>query len=230
MEVFSVKTTAYLDRLAICGVEGAHPGGLFLTAKLLRNEVITADTLILDVGCGTGQTSAYIGTHYPCKPIALDINPEMLEKAEKKFAQYHLDIPLLRADVMNLPFRRNCFDMVLSESVTNFTQISRTLREYYRVLKPGGILLEIEATALAPLTPKEIEAVATLGVKHLPTRDEWRTFFQESGFSEIRVLTVQPMNRFGVFPPEFIRFFPDFTGIMGRYRKKMGYGVYRCKK
>jgi ubiquinone/menaquinone biosynthesis C-methylase UbiE len=230
VEVIIVKTPAYLDRLAIYGVDGAHPGGLHLTAKLLRNETITADTLLLDVGCGTGQTSAYIGSHYPCKPVAVDISPEMLEKAEKKFAQYHLDIPLIRADVMNLPFRRNCFDIVLSESVTNFTRIRRTLREYYRVLKPGGILLEIEATALAPLTSKEAETVATLGIQYLPTRDEWRILFQESGFSEIRVLTVQPMSRLGVLPPEFTRCFPDYTGIMGRYRRKMGYGVYRCQK
>jgi SAM-dependent methyltransferase len=230
VEVIIVKTPAYLDRLAIYGVDGAHPGGLFLTAKLLRNETITADTLLLDVGCGTGQTSTYIGSHYPCKPVAVDINPEMLEKARHKFAQYRLDIPLIRADVMNLPFRRNCFDIVLSESVTNFTRIRRAIREYYRVLKPGGILLEIEATALAPLTPKEAEAVTALGIQYLPTKDEWRTLFQENGFSKIRVLAVQPMNRFGVFPPEFTRFFPDFIGIMGRYRKKMGYGVYRCQK
>jgi ubiquinone/menaquinone biosynthesis C-methylase UbiE len=225
-----VEKLAYLDRLAKYGINNAHPGGLLLTSKLLHHENITPNTLLLDVGCGTGQTSAYIGAHYSCKPIALDINPEMLAKAKQKFAKYQLDIPLIRADAMNLPFRSNYFDIVLSESVTNFTLIRRTIREYYRVLKPGGILLEVEATALAPLTPQEAGDVETLGIRYLPTKEEWQKAFQDTGFTNIEVLLVQPMNRSGWIPPFLVRLFPDFTSIMSRYRSKMGYGVYRCQK
>lgn len=50
----------YQDALAYFGVSGAHPGGLTLTKFLLEQEKITSHTTLLDGGCGTGQTSAYI--------------------------------------------------------------------------------------------------------------------------------------------------------------------------
>lgn len=51
---------SYQDALAYYGVNGAHPGGLSLTKYLLQQERITSTTQLLDAGCGTGQTSAFI--------------------------------------------------------------------------------------------------------------------------------------------------------------------------
>ena len=110
----------YLDLLAQYNIDSAHPGGLALTKSLLARETITSDTALLDVGCGTGQTTLFIAKHYPCRVVAIDLNRKMLDKAERKIALAGLNIPILRANAMNLPFRKNSFDIVLAQHSIQF--------------------------------------------------------------------------------------------------------------
>ncbi|PAV29194.1 hypothetical protein CIL05_12410 [Virgibacillus profundi] len=74
----------YLDCLALFGVGGAHPGGLQLTKRILSQEDINEEKRVLDAGCGTGQTSAYIAETYPCHVTSLDYNKIMVDKARKR--------------------------------------------------------------------------------------------------------------------------------------------------
>lgn len=226
-----MEKLTYLERLARYGINGAHPGGLKLTQFLLANEVIDATTVLMDVGCGTGQTAAYIGTHFPCKIVAVDINPKMLAKARRKFARNHLDILVLQANAMELPFPKNSFNIILSESVIVFTEIRRTLREFSRTLKPGGILLAIEVTALHPFTAAEISDIhSVLGISFLPTQDEWCKMFKTAGFSTVDVLLQEPLQATGFASPFINWVFWDYRSILLRYNGKLHYGVYRCRK
>ena len=220
----------YLDLLAQYNIDSAHPGGLALTKSLLARETITSDTALLDVGCGTGQTTLFIAKHYPCRVVAIDLNRKMLDKAERKIALAGLNIPILRANAMNLPFRKNSFDIVLAESVTTFTEnISRTLREYNRVLKPGGVLLAIEGTALQQLNEREAKELReTLGISSLPTKEEWCQMLKDAGFLSVNVHYLQRMAWMGAFPSELADIFHEYRSIMFRNRKKFGFGVYRC--
>ena len=113
----------YLDCLASFGVGGAHPGGLKLTKRILSREYIDQETSILDVGCGTGQTSAYIGEKYQCSVTSLDSNNTMLMKAKQRFLSLKLPINSVYGSAENLPFPEGLFDFVLSESVTSFTDV-----------------------------------------------------------------------------------------------------------
>ena len=220
----------YLDLLAQQGVDSAHPGGFSSTKALLQNEKFTSDMVLLDVGCGTGFTSVFIRTHYPCKVVAVDINSQMLEKARQKFARHNLEIPLIHANAMDLPFRKNSFDIVLSESVTIFTDIRKSLREYYRVLKPGGVLLATEATALQTLTKTEAEEIqSVLDISCLPTKEEWCELFRDNNFGNVQVLYQHRMNLASTFSPEIYKVFHEYANTMFRHRKKVGFGVYRCK-
>jgi SAM-dependent methyltransferase len=221
----------YLDRLARHGVTSAHPGGLNLTRRLLNLEKPTTDTVVLDVGCGSGQTAAYLGLHYPCKIVAVDLNPQMVAAARRKFAQYHLAIELLQADALQLPLADAGFDLVLSESVTVFTEGDLALSEYCRVLKPGGRLLAIEVTAGEPFPASELIILRqTLGLKQLPTETGWRQMFTHAGFNEIKVLARAKINRTHFFSSFIKRYFPDFGLLMLRYHTKLHYAVYRCQK
>jgi SAM-dependent methyltransferase len=219
----------YLDRLAEYGVSSAHPGGMALTKRLLGRERITAGMTVLDLGCGTGRTSIYLRKRYPCKIIAADVNPKMLEQARQMFSQHHLEIPLVRADAMDLPFPKNSIDLVLVESVTVFTEIERSLREYYRVLKPEGVLLEVEGTAFFPLAKNEAkELQMVLGFSQMPVLDEWRRMFGEAGFTKVEVLGHRRLNGGGSFLFGLHPAFQDYRRLMFLYRRKLGFGVYRC--
>ena len=73
----------YFDFLAKFGVGGAHPGGIPLTKNILSGENITNKTQILDAGCGTGQTAAFLYQQYNAKVVGLEINPIMIRKGKK---------------------------------------------------------------------------------------------------------------------------------------------------
>ena len=69
----------YVEMLAYFGVSGAHPGGIELTKTMIEHLNLASDDRILDVGCGTGQTAAYLG-HLGYEVEAIDTHPLMIEK------------------------------------------------------------------------------------------------------------------------------------------------------
>lgn len=178
----------YLDCLALFGIGGAHPGGLQLTKEILSREKINEKTNILDVGCGTGQTSAYVAEKYQCKITGLDNNKIMLEKAKKRFQSRNLPIKTRLGSVESLPFGEKSFDMILSESVATFTDVSKTLSEYRRVLKPNGILVAIEMVLEEPLSKEELTPIIEFyGVPRIFMESEWSSLFQKADFQQINI-------------------------------------------
>ncbi len=178
----------YLDCLAIFGVGGAHPGGLQLTKELLSREKIDETKSILDAGCGTGQTSAYMAEQYRCNVTSLDCNKIMLDKAKQRFSSLHLPIEVKQGSTENLPFDEGVFDIILSESVISFTDVSLTIPEFKRVLKPNGVLLAIEMVLEKSLSEEELKPIVNFyGVSQLLTENEWYNFFERASFKQISV-------------------------------------------
>lgn len=89
---------------------------------------------ILDVNTGTGFVALRLGELFPQAEItATDLSEEMLERARGKAE--HLGIEFRRADVAQLPFPDERFDLVtLHNGPPN-------LFEMARVLRPGGQML-----------------------------------------------------------------------------------------
>lgn len=177
----------YHDMLAHIGAGSAHPGGFAATLNFLAHFPIETGAKVLEVGCGTGQTACYLAEN-GCDVTALDIRPKMVEKARKRAQKRGLQINIVEGNVTSLPFEEDQFDVLLGESVTVFVDIPVALKEYYRVLKPAGRLLDREIMAMKPI-PKEMEeAISDLyGAGKLPTLEEWISHIQSSGFEEAEV-------------------------------------------
>jgi len=158
-----------------------------LTKRILSREVINQEKSILDVGCGTGQTSSYIAEKYRCSVTSLDHNKTMLEKAKQRFLSLKLDnVNIVHGSVEKLPFDNESFDFILSESVTSFTKIPIAIKEFKRVLKPKGVLLAIEMVLDDTLSEEETKRfVDFYGVSQLLTQLEWYSLFQKAGFKKI---------------------------------------------
>lgn len=112
-----IGTSIYLDFLSKFGVSGAHPGGIELTKKILENEMINKSSRILDVGCGTGETSAYLAARYGAKVTGLDINPIMIKKAKIRMAKYQLPVEIIHGSIEKCPLEDSNYDFIISESV-----------------------------------------------------------------------------------------------------------------
>ncbi|MET0960003.1 MAG: class I SAM-dependent methyltransferase, partial [Psychrobacillus psychrotolerans] len=141
-------SNAYIDILAYFGIGGAHPGGFNLTQSILEAENIPPKQSVLDIGCGTGQTAAFLAERFNCHVTAVDNHPLMVEKARQRFKNSESSVHVVEGDVQSMDyFVDDSFDFVIAESVIVFTDISKTLSELSRVLKSDGTLMMIEMVA-----------------------------------------------------------------------------------
>ncbi|WP_373230494.1 class I SAM-dependent methyltransferase [Cohnella sp.] len=173
----------YMDLLSSLGVASAHPGGFKASMKLIKQINQPGDLRILEVGCGTGKSSCYLAKK-GLRVTALDQQPIMLDKARKRAEKEGIvGIEWVHGDVNSLPFKDESFDVVFAESVTIFTDIPTSLKEYHRVLKPKGRLLDREMVLFAEM-PESIykEITRYFKVDKILSMDEWLTILRETGF------------------------------------------------
>jgi ubiquinone/menaquinone biosynthesis C-methylase UbiE len=94
---------------------------------------------ILDAGIGTGRISVPL-LHLGADVIGIDLSLNMMAKLRAKYAAAHL----AQADASRLPFAAQQFDAVLTTHVMHLIGPWReALREYRRVLKPGGVYIDL---------------------------------------------------------------------------------------
>jgi len=121
-------------------------------AQILMQELIaqklklTKNKKVLDAGCGQGVTSLYLAQKYHCKITGISIIPFEIKIARANAnSQKKLNYKLM--DYNNLEFPDNHFDCIYTtESAVHSYDIEKTLKEFFRVLKPGGKLVMSEYT------------------------------------------------------------------------------------
>lgn len=118
--------------------------------KALKEIVDGTSQQILDVACGTGDSTIAIASAAGSgsKVTGVDISEGMMALVMEKAAHegVHDRIRLLQADGENLPFEDDTFHRVsCAFGIRNFEHRERGLQEFLRVLKPGGkaVILEL---------------------------------------------------------------------------------------
>ena len=104
------------------------------------------NTVLLDMATGTGDIAKLFLKHIKNrgKVYAVDPNSKMLEIAKKKLGKFK-NIKWYLSDAEKLDFEDNYFDYYsISFGLRNTNNINHTLREAYRVLKPGGRFISLE--------------------------------------------------------------------------------------
>jgi demethylmenaquinone methyltransferase/2-methoxy-6-polyprenyl-1,4-benzoquinol methylase len=112
------------------------------TARRFRDVLARPEAAILDVCCGTGDMTTALARLRPhaARPIlAADFARGMLARGALKFARHN--VAVLEADALNLPLRDASLDLVVTAfGFRNLANYEAGLREFHRVLKPGGQL------------------------------------------------------------------------------------------
>mgnify|MGYP000046141615 CR=1 FL=1 len=116
--------------------------------KLLVSEfpdIPREEIKILDIGTGPGFFPVILA-EAGYRITAVDYTFDMLEKAMENAGSLRDKIDFYRMDAQNLDFEDNTFDVVLSRNLTwNLQQPEQAYIEWFRVLKPGGKLLNFDA-------------------------------------------------------------------------------------
>ncbi|HEY6490071.1 MAG TPA: ubiquinone/menaquinone biosynthesis methyltransferase [Terracidiphilus sp.] len=117
------------------------------TAQRFQSILADPDAAILDICCGTGDMTLALLKHRPRNPrpiLAADFSRGMLARGQKKFAAITPGKPTaiaLEADALHLPLRSASLDLVVTAfGFRNLANYEAGLREFHRVLKPGGQL------------------------------------------------------------------------------------------
>lgn len=95
--------------------------------------------IVADIGCGPGQIARYLADH-GAEAMGIDLSPEMAQLAQRLSP----DIPFRQGDMLALDLEDNSLGGIAAfYSVIHAPpeQIPQVMREFYRVLRPGGLAL-----------------------------------------------------------------------------------------
>jgi demethylmenaquinone methyltransferase/2-methoxy-6-polyprenyl-1,4-benzoquinol methylase len=103
----------------------------------LENLSVTCNSIVLDVGCGTGLLFSHVAVE--AETIAgVDVSKKLLLQARKRARKFR-SVHLVQADADHLPFKNACFSVVFAFTVLqNMPRPLETLNELKRVTKFGG--------------------------------------------------------------------------------------------
>lgn len=115
--------------------------------RLIPNPQPSYD-VVLDIGCGWGRSFKLLQERFsPRRVIGLDVDPHMLTASEAEVRSCHLSVDFILGSASRIPLPDGAIDLVFChQTFHHLPHQEAALREIYRVLKPGGILLMAEST------------------------------------------------------------------------------------
>lgn len=134
-------------------------GGLDALWRRTATRVVDArpGERVLDIAAGTGVSSVPYADR-EVQVVPADFSLGMLREGRRG----RPDMPFTAADAMALPFADGSFDVVtMSFGLRNVADVDQALREFLRVVRPGGRLLVSEfSTPTLPLLRPAYDRVA----------------------------------------------------------------------
>lgn len=110
---------------------------------------------VLDIGTGTGFFACILA-EAGHEATGIDLTPDMIEHAEHMAAVLGLDVRFMVMDAEKPEFDPESFDVLVTRNLTwTLPHIARAYREWYRILKPGGVLINFDADYCAAVENDE---------------------------------------------------------------------------
>lgn len=119
-----------------------------------------SEATVLDVGCGNGDA---VKEFRECGYLAYGCDIKFKKGENVDLLKAHGWIRLMDPHTYTFPFNDNQFDWLVSDQVLeHVADYSSSMREMYRVLKPGGICLHIFPSRYMPIEPHVYVPLATV--------------------------------------------------------------------
>jgi ubiquinone/menaquinone biosynthesis C-methylase UbiE len=150
-----------------------HPGGTNATDALLDRAGVTAETRLLDVGCGAGEAVSMARAR-DAEAVGVDRDPAG-DGAGRATS--------VRGDLTALPVRDGSVDVVLAECVLCLVpNRQRALAEARRVLAPDGRLALSDVVVHGDLPSLPAPVVRALCLEDSQSRSEMVQAVEDAGF------------------------------------------------
>lgn len=180
-----------------------YDSGYSTALCLAENEIVMAmiapllGEKVLDVGCGTGILLDYLPVH---DYLGIDISPGMIAFAKEKYPDRLFIVKEMEEAISQMP--PDSFDSIVAlfGPFSYSLRPAHLLREFYRVLKPGGTLI------LMPYT-KRIENNFFLGEYNTSSEQSISKIFYDQKMLENLIRN----SDFEIFRIKGINFFGNFT-------------------
>lgn len=111
--------------------------------EIILKELVSGSPgrLALDIGTGRGHFAVYLA-RLGFFVTGIDLSENMISYARQNAACHNLDIDFQTGDAEELEFKDNTFDVVVSRNLLwTLPSPDKALKEWRRVLKPGGTLV-----------------------------------------------------------------------------------------
>ncbi|MFZ9439343.1 MAG: bifunctional demethylmenaquinone methyltransferase/2-methoxy-6-polyprenyl-1,4-benzoquinol methylase UbiE [Hylemonella sp.] len=128
---------------------------------------------VLDIAAGTGDLALAFAPEVgrTGQVVHTDINEAMLRVGRDRLIDAGVILPTVVCDAERLPFQEGYFDLVsVAFGLRNMTRKEAALTEMCRVLRPGGRLLVLEFSKVAPPLEKLYDWYS---FKVLPRLGQW---------------------------------------------------------
>ncbi len=142
---------------------------------------------ILELGCGTGNLSMFVGSVFPNAKLTLvDLSPEMLQQTERKLTGKIRQFELVEGGFMDVALPEGEYDLIVSSVALHHLLDEEKPGMYQRIfrwLKPGGLLRiadEVKTLPPEPSMEKNLERWKAWAREHGATEEEL-AFWVEHG-------------------------------------------------
>ena len=136
------------------------PGGDKETEKALGFIAhLDEQSKIIDIGCGTGAQTMTLAKNTSGKIVAIDLFPAFLGKLDEKIRAQNLEnrVKTEVVSMSELPYPDQEFDLIWAEGSIYNIGFAKGLKEWRRLLKPGGYIAVSEISWLTQTRPPEVD-------------------------------------------------------------------------
>ncbi len=198
----------------------------WMTADELREFIrllgLCPSSNVLEVGSGSGGPALFVAATVGCHITGIDVNEFGIKNSNELARQENLEsiASFQLADASQpLPFSEGNFDAIISnDAMRHVPRRLEVLKEWYRVLKPGGQMLFTDAMVITGLiSHEEIAMRSSIGYYfYLPPGENERVI-EEAGFELVRCydLTSRAANVSRRWHDARVKYRQDMVGIEG---------------
>jgi SAM-dependent methyltransferase len=173
----------------------------WMTADELRHFIdllkIDESSNVLEVGSGSGGPALFLAKETGCNVTGVDVNEFGIKNANALASEHglsdHAKFKLIDAS-KPLPFERGSFDVVFSNDVMcHIPERQNVLKEWHRVLKPGGQILFTDGLVISGIVShEEIAKRSSIGLYFYLPPGENERMINEAGFEIVSVDDLTP--------------------------------------